>query len=221
MLGLEALTASLPDDTARRLARLERVEAARLSIDRIAAELDCEGERASQIGSYLQEKSSSWVQGFTVAALVTSAATGVASAILASQDASKASQLTVGVVGAGTSGAFGVGALIVHPRLPLHHPRNLLADVWSGPRTSALYPPIVWAYLSRPEFSNRGDEPIRAKIAARWNSYAELDHDDVALLFGGGGKYDEKELRVRASMLNQLKAEVELLSQELSDALTP
>ncbi len=167
MLGLATLTAALPDDATRRLAALERIEAARLSIDRISAELDCEGERASQVGSYLQEDSSSSVQGFTVAAIVTSAATGVASAILMSANASKGSQLAVGVAGAGTSGAFGIGALVVHPRLAFSHPRNLLADVWSGPKTSALYPPIVWAYLSRPEFSNRGDAPIRARIAAR------------------------------------------------------
>ena len=220
-LGLEALTAPLGDEKAQRLATLERVEEARLAIARISAELDCEGERADQVGTYLQEKSSSWVQGFTVASLVAGAATGVASSILMAADASRGSQLAVGVSGASVAGALGIGALAVHPRLPFAHARNLLADVWNGPRVSTVYPPVVWAYLSRPEFSNLGDQPIRAKIAARWRSFAELEADDVKLLFGTGGAYDEKALHVRASMLNQVKAEVELLNQELADAVTP
>ena len=148
------------------------------------------------------------------------AATGIATSILMAQDASKGSQLGVGVGGASVAGALGLGALVVHPRLVFSHPRNLLADVWNGPKVSTLYPPVVWAYLSRPEFSNRGDQPIRAKIAARWRSFADLEADDVALLFGSGGDYDEKALHVRASMLNQVKAEVELLNQELADAVS-
>ncbi len=224
VLGLEALTAPLhdekgADEKAQRLATLERVEEARLAIARIAAELDCEGERADQVGNYLQEKSQSWVQGFTVASLVTGAATGIASSILMAADTSKGSQLAVGVSGASVAGALGFGALAVHPRLPFSHRRNLLADVWNGPRASAAYPPVVWAYLSRPEFSNRGDQPIRAKIAARWKSFADLETDDVKLFFGPGGDYDERQLHVRASMLNQVKAEVELLNQELADVL--
>jgi hypothetical protein len=226
VLGLDALTAPLlhdtvPDEKAQRLATLERIEEARLAIARISAELDCEGERADQVGNYLQEKSQSWVQGFTVASLVAGAATGIASAFLMAADTSKGSQLAVGVSGASVAGALGIGALVVHPRLPFSHPRNLLADVWNGPRVSTLYPPVVWAYLSRPEFSNRGDQPIRAKIATRWRSFAGLEADDVKLLFGSGGPYDEKALHVRASMLNQVKAEVELLNQELADAVTP
>ncbi len=221
VLGLDALTGPLGDEKAQRLATLERVEEARLAIARISAELDCEGERADQVGDYLQEKSQSWVQGFTVASLVAGAATGIASSFLMAADTSKGSQLVVGVSGASVAGALGIGALVVHPRLPFSHARNLLADVWNGPKVSALYPPVVWAYLSRPEFSNRGDQPIRAKIAARWRSFAELETDDVKLLFGSGGQYDEQVLHVRASMLNQVKAEVELLNQELADAVTP
>ena len=127
-LGLDALTAPLVDDKAQRLATLERVEEARLAIARISAELDCEGERADQVGNYLQEKSQSWVQGFTVASLVTGAATGIASSILMAADASKGSQLAVGVSGASVAGALGFAALAVHPRLaflpPTQPPRR-------------------------------------------------------------------------------------------------
>ena len=111
-----------------------------------------------------------------------------------------------------------VASLYVHPRIPFHTPRNLLAPLWTGPEPSPLYPPLVWQYLSRPEFSNDRQRSIREHLVERWRHETGLDHDALlaALLFGGGGDYDVEALRKRAELLAEVAAEVQLASQDLA-----
>jgi hypothetical protein len=106
----------------------------------------------------------------------------------------------------------------VHPKIEFTHPRNLLTDVWKGPVVSSSYPPPVWAYLTRREFSNDGQESIRTRIIARWRTFETLkvDSSAEALLFGDGGKYDTAALASRSAMLGQVRAEVDLENQELA-----
>ena len=114
---------------------------------------------------------------------------------------------------------LGVASLEVHPHIRVDHPRNPLADVWFGPKESTLYPPVVWGYLMEPEFSNDQREPIRKRIVERWVQFQGVRKDDpklVALLFGAGGTYDEETLRMRASMIDQVKAEVDLMNQDIA-----
>ena len=78
------------------------------------------------------------------------------------------------------------------------------------------YPPLVWSYLTRREFSNNQREPIREKIKARWRRFEQVDDPTAAaLLFGKGGSYDADALRTRAAMLDEVRAEVELCHQDL------
>jgi len=120
------------------------------------------------------------------------------------------------------TGGLGVGSLYVHPRIDFQHPRNLLTDLWTGPPTSSTYPPLVWAYLTRAQFSNEEQQAIREKIVARWRRYRDIASDPVetALLFGAGGSYDAATLRARAAMLDEVKAEVELVSQDIEALAT-
>jgi hypothetical protein len=98
------------------------------------------------------------------------------------------------------------------------HERNLLADVWVGPAASTLYPPFVWAYLSLPEFSNDGQHAIRERIVQRWRAFEGLADDPTLapLIFGSGGRYDADTLRLRAAMLAEVAAEVDLASQDVA-----
>ena len=123
----------------------------------------------------------------------------------------------MGASGGALSVGLGLGSLYVHPRIDFAHPRNLLSDVWTGPIRSSAYSPPVWAYLTHAEFSNDQREPIRAHIVARWRHYEALESDPsrAALLFGAGGAYDADELRARAAMLDEVKAEVGLANQDL------
>jgi hypothetical protein len=200
-----------------RLHVVERLELARIAIAAIVAELDCEGERTQQAAAYLERQQAGTAQGLTVASLLTAAAVGVASVLLSTSNAAVALQNGVGIGGAGIAASLGFATLYVAPSIRFEHPRNLLRDIWKGPATSRVYPPVVWAYLSRATFSNAQDAAIRSKIVARFEQFgdAAVDGPTKELLFGPGGQFDADTLRVQAALLDQVKAEVALENQEL------
>jgi len=201
----------------QRMQVLERIERARLTIDAISAELDCEGERTQQAADYLAHKQSSTVQTLTVASLATAAIIGVTSVLLSTSKASPTLQNNVGIGGAVSTAGLGLATLYVSPTIHFEHTRNPLRDIWEGPAQSQIYPPIVWAYLSRAVFSNAQDASIRSKIVARFHQLGAADEDShtLQLLFGRGGEFDSDTLRIQAALLNQVKAEVTLQNQDL------
>jgi hypothetical protein len=91
--------------------------------------------------------------------------------------------------------------------------------VWNGPIRSSTFPPLVWGYLSQPDFSNDQRTSIRDKIVERWRHFEGVEKGTAAanLLFGAsGGLYDADTLQLRAAMFESVKAEVELENQELA-----
>src|SRR5262249_37843343 len=108
--------------------------------------------------------------------------------------------------------------LFVGAKTEYHHERNLLADVWNGPESSTLYPEFLWAFLTRPGFSNGEEESIRDHIVATWRAYHTAANEPALarLLFGEGGRYDADALDLRATLLEQVKAHVGLASQDIA-----
>ncbi len=126
-------------------------------------------------------------------------------------------QDSTAVSGGTVTAGLGLASLFVHRRTNYENRRNLLTDVWTGPATSETYPPVIWTYLTRPAFSNSGREPIRSRIVGRWRQFEQVeDAETAATLFGSGGLYDVDALRLRAAMLDEVKAEVELARQDLA-----
>lgn len=157
------------------------------------------------------------MQGLTIGSVAAATLTGIAGVFLSTRGASALAQDATAVSGGITTAALGLASLYVHPRATFEHRRNLLADVWLGPATSATFPIVVWTYLTRPAFSNDRREPIRARIVARWKQFQQVeDPVTAAMLFGSGGRYDVDSLRVRAAMLDEVQAEVELARQDLA-----
>jgi hypothetical protein len=200
-----------------RLHVLERIEMARIAVAAISAELACEAERADEAADYLTRHEAVAVQRLTVASVLVAAATSVAGVLLSTSGASAAPQDAVAIGGGALTVGLGLESLNVHSKIEFSHPRNLLADVWYGPGISTMYPPPVWGYLTHSEFSNDQVQPIREHIVARWRKFGTVENTPslVALVFGTGGSYDAASLRTRAAMLGQVKAEVDLESQEL------
>jgi hypothetical protein len=218
LVGLRGATAeqvSRSDDARARV--LERVQLASLAIGATSAELDCESERAEQAADYLARAQTSSVQGLTVGSIAAATLTGIAGVFLSTRGAPAFAQDATAVSGGTVTAALGLASFFVHRGTNYEHRRNLLADVWTGPATSGTYPPVVWTYLTRAEFSNSGREPIRNRIVARWRQFQQVeDAETAAMLFGSGGSYDVDALRLRASMLDEVKAEVELARQDLA-----
>jgi hypothetical protein len=203
---------------------LQRLDFTRTTIEATVAELDCEGERAEQLAAYLERRQNTTTTRLTIASIVTAAVTGIATGFL-QQDHELPAEETIAAVGGTATAMLALAPLWVGPTVSFHHSRNFLTDIWEGPREASVFPEIVWAYLSRPEFSNEKIEAIRKRVIARWEEYQSADGQVLErprrggpppLLFGAGGRYDAKTLRQRANMLDQIKAEVALMNQDLA-----
>lgn len=223
LLGLHAAYRSVVSngaamtEPAQRLQVLERLEVARLAIAATTAELDCESERLRQAADSLTRKQGRMVQGLTVGSIAIAAIAGVTSVLLSTGNARAATQNVVGVSGSVLTTGLGLSTFFANPTVHLTHQRNLLADIWNGPSVSPSYPPLVWAYLSLPVFSNAQDEAIRVRMVARFRRLSQLERDPAAesRFFGAGGDYDIDSLHTHAALLDHVKAEVDLENQEL------
>jgi hypothetical protein len=229
---LETLRAAAPPqpDPARELAVLRQqqriltqVMLASSTVSSLAAELDCEGERADQMAGYLSALDDRRTQRLNVLSIVVGALSGIGTTI----GSDRSTQYAFGV--GGGLAAAGLGLLTLaqdgHTN-EFQHPRNLLADVWDERPVSAAWPPGVWRMLTDPAFSNQGRTSIAHNTRERWQRsgpLAQPDSDEgrrlAALLFGAGGTYSADQLAVRANMLNELQSAVRLLNQELQGLL--
>ncbi|MFD1871489.1 hypothetical protein [Hymenobacter bucti] len=188
----------------------------------LAAELDCEGERADQVAGYLNEQDGRHTQRLNVLSIGIGAASGIGTTVISNTPGQYAFGIGGGLLAAG----LGLLTLRVGSTAEFDHPRNLLADVWAERPASELFPPSVWYMLTEPAFSNSGQSAIAHNTRLRWQHYGQLARPDskqgqqlAALLFGPGGQYSAGQLTVRANMLNELQSAVRLLNQELQGLL--
>ena len=186
----------------------------------LAAELDCESERSKQLGNYLDQINDDRVQRLTILSVVTGAITAIATSTLKNNKA----QITVGVTGSIISAAFGgLAAISSHRFIIFKHKRNLLADIWYEYKTSPTYPPFIWYILNEKEFTNSREFSSIHNIKERWVEEGLVDlsknKKQEELYFGAGGKYNADDLHTRTSMINQLKAEVRSINQNLQSLM--
>ena len=189
----------------------------------LAAELDCEGERADQVAGYLKTQDDRRTQRLNVLSIGVGAASGVGTTVIENQGAQYAFGIGGGLLAAG----LGLLTLRQHGHTAeFTHPRNLLAEVWAEKPAADLFPPSVWYLLSEPAFSNGGQTSIAHNTRQRWQRYGQLAKPDskegrelASLLFGPGGQYSADQLTVRANLLNELQSAVRLLNQELQGLL--
>ena len=193
------------------------------TVSSLAAELDCEGERADQVAGYLKTQDDHRTQRLNVLSISVGAASGIGTTVIDNKPAQYAFGIGGGLL------AAGLGLLTLRQSghtAAFTHPRNLLADVWTERPASDFWPPSVWYLLTNPAFSNQGQTSIAHNTRQRWQHYGQLAKSGskdgralAALLFGPGGQYSAAQLTVRANMLNELQAAVRLLNQELQGLL--
>lgn len=202
------------------IARLGLVE---LELATVAAEVDCYEERTEAIASNLRERNDARLRGITAAAISVGAIFGITSGALAVADLEPAS---AGVAIAGGIGEAGLGLGFLWTSggavfVPIE--RNLLHEVWTGPEDARLFPPSVWGLMQAPR--GEGRTSPREDLVARWQKSTRLgrpgstrEKERIALLFSSsGGRYDLEELDLRAQLLDQLEAELNLLSADLHE----
>lgn len=228
LLALEAQARQQPGPAAevavlrQRQRILAQVTLVSTAVASVAAELDCEGERADQVAGYLKEQDDRRTQRLNVLSISVGATSGIGTTVIENQGGQYAFGIGGGLLAAG----LGLLTLTGSHSAQFDHPRNLLAEVWAEKPTSAVFPPSVWYLLTEPAFSNSGQTGLAHNTRQRWTHYGQLDRPDskqgkalAALLFGAGGAYSADQLTVRANMLNELQSAVRLLNQELQGLL--
>ncbi len=197
------------------------ITVAYLEIAAAAGEMDCEEERADQIAAYLKGKEEEVEMKLTVGAIVVGALGAVVTGILLTNDepgnASEALGIGTGLVEAT------LGALILagNRKVAFYHHRNALSDIWTGPKTSTIFPPSVWYYLTY-EKPDSGERSLRQQLVDQWLAFSRLaevkekDKEKVyGLFFGEGGHYTAEQLAERANMYDQVEAQINLMKQDL------
>lgn len=196
-----------------------RILLAQTQLQAVAAELDCEGERADMAAAYLDGINSKRNTKLTVGSVILGALTTVATAVITKNSVQTAVGIGGGLVSAG------LGALTINPKgkqLEFEHDHNLLRTIWSEPKINTDYPGFVWAMLHEKSFSNKGDVTLSQSIKNRWIQFefdGHIDQDQEALLFGKGGYYRSGDLHTRATMINQLQSTIRSLNQDLTSLI--
>jgi|HubBroStandDraft_2_1064218.scaffolds.fasta_scaffold173733_2 hypothetical protein len=204
----------------------DAISVARLDISSAVAHLSCEEGRASQIASDLRAAEQAQTRNLTAYSLVLSAAAAIAGGILAVADKNSAPAGVVGIGGGVAGGAFGFATLAVHRTTEFRHAPNILGELWTGLQHRS-YPEVVWAYLTRPQFTRSGDRTVRDGLILSWKQSGRLGDDAArpspsrtALYFGEGGVYDADGLDDRANMLSEVRELVSLMTYDLQHLAT-
>lgn len=189
-------------------------------ISGIAAELDCEGERADLFAGYLDNINEKKTARLTGASIVVGALATVAAVLVSNHG------LQNGITIGGGIATAGLAVLTIKPKgkkIPFTHDRNLLEDIWFAPKNSAIYSPFIWYMLKEKKFSNSRAEPLVLTIKNRWKNF-ELDPDvdsvTINTLFKNGGTYNAENLHTRATMLNQLQSTIRSINQDMQSLIS-
>jgi hypothetical protein len=197
----------------------DRIALASFDVSSVTAEVECEETRTDHLADGLAEVRSKKEEIGLLVAIVGDALIGVVAGGLGLAAQSVASEITA-IFGGALAAGFGTAAIFVGGEHEFRHQRNLLRDIWEGPAYSTLFPPSVWRYLNWPPKDS--GQSIRDRLVSHWGEEGRLGRPGKemerrkALFFGDGGVYAIEELRIRAEMLDQLKADVNLMSQDLN-----
>jgi hypothetical protein len=199
----------------------DTISLASLDLASTVAHLGCEEGRAEQIATDLRGAEQTQTRRLTAYSLVLGAAASIVGGILTVADKDPVPGAAVGIGGGIAGGAFGFATLAVHRTTTFRHTRNILGEVWRGDAHSS-FPQIIWAYLTRPQFSRTSDRTLRDYLVTTWKESGLLGDDPmhpsaerVALYFGDGGTYDADGLEARANMLSDVREVVSLMNHGL------
>lgn len=198
-----------------------RILLAMEEVSSVTAEVECEADRADQIADRLQDELLTRTKYQTLGAIVVAGAAAIASGglILAGLSVGEA---TAAIAGGSLAAGLGALPLFAESREEYSHPRNLLREVWEGPRMSKLFPASVWRYLSHQSKAELEGSTYRAELIDSWRQEGRLgepgsasEQKRIPLLFGNGGVYELQDLRARSAMLKLLSSTIEMMHQDL------
>ncbi|MEO8415747.1 MAG: hypothetical protein ABI472_18935 [Ginsengibacter sp.] len=186
-------------------------------IDAVSSELQCESFRTRQLSAYLGNLNAKINSRLTVGAIAVGSLTTILPVLLTG----KISTYVVGIGGGLLSAGLGIATLKTSRyTLKMVTDRNLLENIWNGDSSKLIYPPQLWYYLNEPGFGNSPQKSIVQVLKMRWLKFDlnnSLDNTTAKLLFGNGGIFNQDNLDLRATMLTELAAEVNSMTQYLDN----
>lgn len=215
-LGLTGALSAVRDDPdpARRARAIHEarttVEWARATILATTAELECEEELATRLADELERGRDRRSGKLTASAIAIGALGAIGAGVLTLVDRDEAGA-SLGIATGAAEAGIGVGLLAGRTgTLHLAHDPNHLRELWDGPGREALIPGFAWRWLEDAERGERSSPRERLMERLRWRTPEER-----ALLLGTGGGYSADALRLRASLLDALEDEIELIFRDL------
>ncbi len=200
---------------------MDRISLASFDVISTVTELDCEEARSDHVADGLTELRQDKQEQGLFLALVGDAFIGIGAGSLSlagKATAASANAILGGVLATGIGGAVTIFLSVDHEFL---HPRNHLTELSDPKEFSPLFPDSVWQYLVASR--DLSGETIRDKLMRRWEHDGRLGvpgSEDArrreTLLFGAGGTYDIRDLRVRSEMFHHLKSAVLQMGQDLN-----
>ena len=178
------------------------------------AALDCEAARSDHLANAIGETHQDISDQALFAVLASDIFIGVIPGALLLSGLSVAAEANA-VFGGVIAVGFGSVDTVLHIDQDFRHPHNFLRELWEGPSESQLFPPVVWKFLNDAS-DKKPDRTVRETLLARWQTAGPGDEPELLpdasrrlpLLVSEGGRYDQKALRMRAQMLQQLRSEV-------------
>ena len=196
----------------------QKITLARLQIESIAAELDCEAERTNRVINYLNNKGSERTNKLTVAAIIAGSVTTLIPILIKDNGPQNAAVIS----GAGISVLIGVAALKPNPStVNLTYTRNLLSDIWYA-KDPIAFPEFIWLMLTTREFNYDQQISIRENLKKRWLKLefnGSIDAKTEKLLFSNGGVFSSDDLQTRYNLLKQTQAAIMLMSKDVETFL--
>lgn len=196
----------------------QKITTASLEISSVVSELDCEEERASQIASFLKDRSDQREKKLVIASIVIGAAGVITGEILSNNKGNAESYVSLGT---GLTGAtLGVLMLVNNQKVTFNHSRNTPGEIWNGPRVSKTLPSSIWYYLNY-ESPGRESISLRSQLIANWTKFGQIEtmqtngERTIPIYFGQGGKYTANQLQNRANMYDQIASYIALMKQDL------
>jgi hypothetical protein len=198
----------------------QRFEATQMEVSSVQAALHCEEDRMDQVVRYLRSKEGTKVKNLTVGYILLSTTTAIVTVIVLNDpDVADYYGLGAGLVGA----ALGYRILKVENKIKYNHPQNHLKEIAEGTPNSQLFPSSVWSYLNYVDGDPENPSSARGEILQKWQTlglFAEIKPKDIPKqrekFFGDGGIYTSSELYLRASMYEQISAQINLMMTDIN-----
>ncbi len=189
-------------------------------LNAVSAELDCNGERYSQLSDYLSGINNKNLRKATIASISLGALVAIGSSLIDDKNTNVAVNIAGGVASAG------LGFLTLNPKgkkAEMTITRSLVANIWNADNSNNAFPASVWRMMNEKSFSNAATISLAESIKKRWLLYSfdgSIDEETATLFLKNGGAFTADDLQTLENMNNELQASIRSLQQNMLSLLS-